>query len=206
MASTAPRLPASLDPLVAEAKRRARIRRLLLAAAAIAVAGAVGATFALRGSEKSRLAVVAAPTCRDAQLHLVSAGGGVAGGTAGALFSAVNVSHASCALRGWPALQLVLTGGRRITPPVRRDHLDANAPDGVAPVRRVELGPGDAATFGILDADSPRPGISCRPAKTLLVTPTPGGSSVSVPLGIGQYCGPRLIEVPFVAGRVNHED
>lgn len=129
----------------------------------------------------------------------------MAGGTAGALFSAVNVSDTSCALRGWPALQVVLRNGRRITPPVRRDHLGRTA-SGVVPVRRIELGPSNAATFGIWDADSPNPGISCSPAKTLLVTPTPGSNPVSVPLGIGQYCGPRLIEVPFVAGRVNHED
>jgi hypothetical protein len=204
MASSVPLLSASLDPLVAEAKRRARVRRLLLAATAIA--GAVGATVALRSSEQPRPAIAAAPICRDSQLHLVPAGGGVAGGTAEALFAAVNVSSSSCALRGWPALQVVLKDGRRITPPVRRDHLDVSAPNGVAPVRTIELRPGDAATFGILDADSPNPGISCTLAKILLVTPTTGGNAVSAPLGIGQYCGPRLIEVPFVAGRINHED
>jgi Protein of unknown function (DUF4232) len=181
------------------------MRRLLLAATAIAVAGVAGATFTLRNFEQSRSAIVAAPTCRSTQLRLVSAGGGVAGGTADALFSAVNVSDTNCALRGWPALQVVLRNGRRITPPVRRDHLGRTA-SGVVPVRTIELRPGDAATFGIWDADGPNPRASCSPAKTLLVTPTPGSNPVSVPLGIGQYCGPRLIEVPFVAGRANHED
>lgn len=207
MASSAPGLSASFDPLVAEAKRRARIRRLLLVAAALAAGGVAGATFALRSSERPRPAIVApAPTCRSSQLHFVPDGGGVAGGTAGEDFSAVNASQTSCALRGWPALQLVLTSGRRITPPVRPDHLDVNAPNGVAPVRRVKLRPGDAATFGILDADSPSPGTSCTRVATLRVTPAPGAKPVSIPFGIGQYCGPHLIEVPFVPGRIDHEN
>jgi hypothetical protein len=48
----ASRLPLSLDPLIREAKRRARQRRLLLAVVAILVAGAaVGASLALRSPE-----------------------------------------------------------------------------------------------------------------------------------------------------------
>lgn len=49
-----PRLPLALDPLIAEAKRRARHRRLLVIALLFAlVALAVGATFALRSSPSS---------------------------------------------------------------------------------------------------------------------------------------------------------
>src|SRR4051812_10104205 len=47
MTLRAPRLPFSLDPLMAEAKRRARRRRLLLALG-VAVGGAVAVTFALQ--------------------------------------------------------------------------------------------------------------------------------------------------------------
>ncbi|HKO26384.1 MAG TPA: hypothetical protein VJU80_02925 [Solirubrobacteraceae bacterium] len=47
----APRLPLSLDPLIAEAKRRMRRRRLLMAALVVALAGgAGGAGLALRGT------------------------------------------------------------------------------------------------------------------------------------------------------------
>jgi hypothetical protein len=46
-----PRLPFSLDPLMAEAKRRARRRRLLLALAG-AAAGAVAVTFALQSGAR----------------------------------------------------------------------------------------------------------------------------------------------------------
>jgi hypothetical protein len=50
MTTTAWRLSFELDPLIAEAKRRMRRRRLLGVAAAIAlVAGTAGAVFALRG-------------------------------------------------------------------------------------------------------------------------------------------------------------
>jgi hypothetical protein len=49
MTLRAPRLPLSIDPLIQEAQRRARQRRLLLVAVAALIAGgAVGAAFALR--------------------------------------------------------------------------------------------------------------------------------------------------------------
>jgi hypothetical protein len=51
MTAHVPRLPFPLDPLIAEAKRRMRRRRLLGAVLILALAGGVtGATFALRGS------------------------------------------------------------------------------------------------------------------------------------------------------------
>lgn len=50
MTARAPRLPLSLDPLIAEAKQRARRRRFLIAAVALLVVGAAGAAVALRGS------------------------------------------------------------------------------------------------------------------------------------------------------------
>jgi len=50
MTAQTPGLPFSLDPLMAEAKRRARQRRVLVGALAVALAvGATGATLALRG-------------------------------------------------------------------------------------------------------------------------------------------------------------
>jgi hypothetical protein len=48
------RLPLSLDPVIAEAKRRARQRRLLLSVVAVLIAGAaLGAAFAVRSSNGS---------------------------------------------------------------------------------------------------------------------------------------------------------
>src|SRR5262249_13224918 len=58
-----PRLPFSLDPLIAEARRRARQRRFLLALVAVLVAVAVGgAVFATR-SAASLVAGPPAPGC-----------------------------------------------------------------------------------------------------------------------------------------------
>src|SRR5947209_5873301 len=50
MTAHIPRLSFSLDPLMAEAKRRARQRRLLLAVVALFMGGALGAAFAMRPS------------------------------------------------------------------------------------------------------------------------------------------------------------
>jgi hypothetical protein len=48
MSAHNPALPFEADPLIAEAKRRARRRRILAVAGAVAVAAAVGASFGLR--------------------------------------------------------------------------------------------------------------------------------------------------------------
>jgi hypothetical protein len=59
MTLRAPRLPFSLDPLIAEAKRRARVRRVLIAAIALAlVGGAFGAADALTSSSPAQKAAV----------------------------------------------------------------------------------------------------------------------------------------------------
>jgi hypothetical protein len=50
MSAHAPALPYEVDPLIAEAKHRARRRRLLAVGLVVAVAAAVAATFALRSA------------------------------------------------------------------------------------------------------------------------------------------------------------
>lgn len=63
MTAHLPRLPFSLDPLIAEAKRRARQRRLLLAVMCVVVALAVGAAVFATGSTASLVAGPPAPGC-----------------------------------------------------------------------------------------------------------------------------------------------
>jgi hypothetical protein len=58
-----PRLPFSLDPLIAEAKRRARQRRFLLALVSVVVALAVGGTVFATRSAASLVAGPPAPGC-----------------------------------------------------------------------------------------------------------------------------------------------
>jgi Protein of unknown function (DUF4232) len=198
-----PRLPTSLDPLIAEAKRRARARRFLLAAVVLVVAGGAAATAAFRSSDRPQpTAIAVGPTCRRAQLRIVSAGGGVAGGTAMQDFALLNTSGETCTLRGWPTLRLVLGNGRLIHPAVRRDHYGAA---GTVPVRTISLPAGGAASFGIAGSDGTGTGLqTCKRVKTLLVTPTGVGNPLSRS-GINPYCAPyRLFEVPFVSGRVDH--
>jgi hypothetical protein len=198
-----PRLPASLDPLIAEAKRRARARRFLLIAAVLTVAGAATATAALRNTDRLQpTPLVVGPTCQSAQLRIVRAGGGVAAGTAAQDFALLNTSGQACSLRGWPTLGLVLANGRLIHPAVRLDHY---GPAGRVPVRTINLPPGGAATFGIAGSDGTGTGLqTCKKVKTLLVAPT----GVDRPLSqsrINPYCAPyRLFVVPFVSGRVDH--
>ncbi len=56
MSAHAPRLPWSLDPLIAEAKRRARRRRWLILSVLVVAVAAVAATLALRSASGSGLA------------------------------------------------------------------------------------------------------------------------------------------------------
>src|SRR5579875_2743941 len=62
MTSHAPRLPLSLDPLIAEAKRRARQRRALVAAALLVLALATGLALGLDSSGDGPNAALAAAT------------------------------------------------------------------------------------------------------------------------------------------------
>ena len=201
-----PRLPVELDPLIAEAKRRARARRFLVVAVALAAAGTAAATMALRSStsEFPRPVIAAGPACRSAQLNAVPGGGGSAGGTRSQDFALVNVSNVSCTLRGWPGLKLVLGTGQQVTPRVRHDRYGVTLS---VPVRQIGLRPGAAASFRVAGSDMPGPqGQSCLAVKSLLVSPPGTSKSLSVPYGIGSYCWPRVLYVaPFVSGRVDHQ-
>jgi hypothetical protein len=80
-----PRLPFSVDPLIAEARRRARQRRLVLALVALALAGgAVGTALALRGSGRTGPSVkLVAPVAKAAVQHIGSGPFVLSGGFAG---------------------------------------------------------------------------------------------------------------------------
>lgn len=197
-----PRLPMSVDPLIAEAKRRARTRRSLLAVLAVVAAGAAAATVALRGSERPRPAVVGAGACRLTQLDLIPGRMGVAAGTATRDFALVNASDTNCTLRGWPNLQLLLGNGRTVSPRTHRDHYGIGR---ALPVRTISLSPGGAASFRIAESDGTGTGLqTCRAVKAVLISmPGAGGSLIATKGAF--YCAPyTFFEVPFVAGRVDH--
>jgi Domain of unknown function (DUF4232) len=191
------RAPLPLDPLVAEAKRRAWRRRLLLAGIVL-VAGAVVGTLILRSSDRPRPVTAAAPACRAAQLHLAGGGGGAAGGTKMEDFNLTNVSLASCTLQGWPSVQLVLRSGRVITPRLRRFHYySSGVPNHPLDARAIRLSPSHAATFIAFNRDF---GDGCALVRTMLVTPPGSDRTLSVPNGIGIYCPPLEVS-PLVPGR-----
>jgi uncharacterized protein DUF4232 len=200
-----PRLSLSLDALIAEAKRRARVRRLLVAAGIVALGGVAAATISLRSSERQLPTVVAAPTCRSAQLTLLPGKGGVALGTYMSDLVLVNVSDATCTLRGWPGVQLVLGNGRTVAPRVRHDSL---VPKGKAAARTIQVRPGGAASFRIAESDGTGTGLqTCRTVRTVLIIPPGSGKPLSLTRGPVDYCAPYLLfEVPLVPGRVDRQD
>jgi uncharacterized protein DUF4232 len=192
----------ALDPLIAEAKRRARARRLLLIAMALVAGGVAAGTLALGGSDQGRPAIAAPDACRITQLDVVPGRLGVAAGTAMRDFALVNASEASCTLRGWPNLRLLLGNGRIVTPRVHRDHYDTGK---VLPVRAIDLRPGAAASFRVAESDGTGTGLeTCRAVTALLISLSGAGGRVSASNGVF-YCAPYvLFEVPLVAGRVNN--
>lgn len=194
------RLPLSLDPLIAEAKRRARARRLLLVVLAVVASGLAAATLALRGSERVRPLIIAPGACRITQLNVVPGPQGAAAGTASRAFALVNASEASCTLRGWPRLRLRLGNGSMVSPRVEHDHFQTNK---VLPVRTVKLAPGGLASFRVMESDGTGTWGSCR-AVTALVISLPGaGGRVDISKG-AFYCAPYILsELPLVAGRIN---
>ena len=202
MTAYVPRLRFSLDPLIAEAKRRARGRRLLLLALAVAAGGAAAATVALRSSDSPPRTAVAAEPCRISQMDLVPGRGGVAAGTYMRDFALVNASYTSCTLHGWPNLRLLLGNGRIVSPRVQRDHYGT---DKVLPARTIRVNSGGAASFRVAASDGTGTGMqTCRAVKALLISLPGAGGSVAVPHG-ASYCAPyTLFEVPLVAGRVDH--
>jgi hypothetical protein len=195
----APRLLLSLDPLIAEAKRRARKRRFLLVALVVVAGGIAAATLSLRGSER-QLVPTSGP-CRITQLNVVPGRQGVAAGTASRAFSLVNASEASCTLRGWPNLRLLLGNGGMVTPRIEHGHY------GIAtalPARTIDLAPGSRASFRIAESDGTGTGIeTCRAVEALVISLPGAGGRVNVSKAVF-YCAPyNLSETPLTAGEID---
>ena len=163
----------ALDPLIAEAKQRARRRRWLLAAAGLVAAGAVVATLAVRASERPTPVAVVPPTCRSGQMRLSAPAWGAAAGTLYEPVTLTNTSSATCAVAGWPAVRRFDAAGQAIPVEVSRWVYRL---DGAAPFSSVTLAPGKAATFEIFGGDwNPRLDRGCRTATAIAVQPRGGG-------------------------------
>jgi hypothetical protein len=187
-----PCMPVSLDPLIAEAKRRVRQRRLLLPVlgAVVAVGTAVGGTLAAYSSERPLPAVVAGPTCRTDQLHISLTAGGVAGGTAGQVLALRNTSSSACTLHGWPGFRFVMRDGRTIVPHPHDLIADAYRVSSPPPIPHVLLRPGGTVPLSVSEADGTGYRHPCQLTRTVLVVPPGARAPLSVRLELS-YCGPR---------------
>jgi hypothetical protein len=187
-----PRMPVTLDPLIAEAKRRARQRRLLLAVlgTVLAVGAAFGGTLAARSSERPLPAVAAGPTCRTDQLHVSLTAGGVAGGTASQVLTFRNTSDSACALHGWPSFRFVMRDGRTIVPRSHDLIADAYRVSSPPPIPHVLLQPGGTVPLSVSEADGTGYRYPCQLTRTVLVVPPGARAPLSLRLGLS-YCGPR---------------
>jgi hypothetical protein len=144
----------ALDPVIAEAKRRAR-RRYLVLAVIVAAAGAVTATLALKETAELRPIVAVPPRCLPAQLRSNKPRFDGAGtGHVVFTFTLTNVSSAGCSLQGWPALEVVLPDGRLVAA-TNVGHLFNGWPGAArrTRARAVALGPGGVASFHMVADD-----------------------------------------------------
>jgi Protein of unknown function (DUF4232) len=193
MTSHVPRVPLSLAPLIAEAKRRARQRRLLLLAAlaaVIAVGTVLAGTVAFRSSGRTGPAVTVAPACRTGQLHLSWHSDGVAAGTVREAFTFKNTSGDACSLRGWPSFKFVMHDGHTITPHPHDLIATAYRVSNPPPTPRLVLKPGEGAPLSVFEADGTGYQHQCALTRTVRVVP-PG---THVPLSVTAalfYCGQR---------------
>lgn len=197
MSAHVPLLPLELDPLIAEAKQRARRRRLIAATALLAVGLAVAGVLAFGAGRSSGGEVPwlstrpqlgpanppLAPACRASQLRakLFLQGGGF-GSLIGPL-TVTNIGSAPCALVGVPSLSLSGATSKWI---LRRGP-QQNEYDPLTPVQASlrAFAPGrSAATYltwsGWCGRGSSRKGGNPgQPPKAMVLSPS-GGGRISV--------------------------
>jgi hypothetical protein len=194
-------LSLELDPLIAEAKQRARRRRFLHLTCPLVVAAAPTAVFTLRSPGKPTLPVTAAPACRADQLSLAWRSGGVAGGTAGDGFVFANTSRAVCTLSGWPRFRLVIGDGRQLTTRPHDLLASGYSVKHPPPVPRVHLAPGGTVQWTLEAADGTGLAHTCPTAQKLLVVPPGGHKAIPVAATV-PFCGPRYFWT-FPIGRLH---
>lgn len=196
MSAHVPALPLEADPLIAEAKQRARRRRLIAAAALLAAGGVAGGVLALGGSGTASPGRIPwlparphlgpanpplAPACTAAQLRATLELQGAAGNLAGGI-SIVNRSSQPCSLVGRPKL-----GFAGATSKWRETRYRNPTPfDPLAPPRGSlrALPPGEAVSVGIWWSNwcgrgSSNGGDSGRPPAAVLLR-APGGGTVAL--------------------------
>ncbi|HZS30392.1 MAG TPA: DUF4232 domain-containing protein [Gaiellaceae bacterium] len=195
MTVSAPPPRDELELLIREARSRQRRRRIGVAAALAAAAGlGLGLNAVLGGGRASGTrpggAVAAqAPRCRSGQLRLAGGFGGAGAGNAWFDFAFTNVSATTCALKGWPTLELRFASGRVLTVRAHNRYIDAKG--AAVPVRRVLLRPDTAASFAMHVASAHNGGLPCPSSTAVAAVPPGGGAAVPARLA-------RVADVPAV--------
>lgn len=184
--------PVGLDPLIAEAKQRARRRRLLLlVAAGVLAASAAGIELAGSGSSGSSGAVPWRPTkpnigpahpplarpCTAAQLRASTSLGAVSGGMWSGEIGLVNRGSTACALVGRPQLSLAGRRAMKYGPNAGPPHplFDPLAPS-IGSLRALAPGRHVAVALWVSPAET---GACASNSETLPVVLTaPGGGNI----------------------------
>lgn len=196
MSAHVPALPLEADPLIAEAKQRARRRRLIAAAALLAAGGVAGGVLAFGGSGAASPGRIpwlpirphlgpanpplAAP-CTAAQLRATLQLQGATGNLAGGI-SIVNRSSQPCSLVGRPKL-----GFAGATSKWRQTRYRDPTPfDPLAPPRGTlrALPPGEAVSVGIWWSNwcgrSSSDGGDSGEGPTAMLLKAPGGGTIAI--------------------------
>jgi hypothetical protein len=196
MSAHAPALPLAADPLIAEAKQRARRRRLVALAALVAAGGVAGGVVAFGGSGSASpgripwlptrphvwsASVPLAPACTASQLRASLFLQGATQSLAGPI-SLVNRSSRPCSLLGRPRLSFANATSRwretRLSPAVGAPY------DPLAPPRRSlrALAPGEHVSVMLWWSNwcgsGARPGGRMSQSPSAIVLAAPGGGQV----------------------------
>jgi hypothetical protein len=175
--------PPDAEALIKEARRRQRLRWLsiLLAVLLLVIAGVVlsnhmmsstkRSTSPSSGSEGSGLR-----KCTAADLKLGDLGGAGAGGTGILTVRLVNISRASCSLKGWPTLAFVSPAGKVVATTV--SHTDEPGPAFLKPATiRLASGMTPTAGFVVESRDIPTVNATCQNVSAIRVA-LPGVAGV----------------------------
>jgi hypothetical protein len=164
---------------------------LVRASVALSLASAVVVAAASAGPS-------AFPYCSGTQLK---GHWGESSGAAGTIIVTAilkNTGAGTCAVRGYPALQLIAPSGRKQHTVVTRGGLEPLD----LPVKTVVLRPGRSATVRIAYSDVPHDNETrCPESRALLVTPPAAGGAVRIGNAPIAACGHgHLRESPLLAG------
>jgi hypothetical protein len=145
------------------------------------------------------------PPCGPSQMSVAATGTGAGLGHVGVLFTLRNTSSAACRLAGYPALQLLGSGGQPLPTTVVRAVGGAYLFPAVEP-RPVALPPGGVGSFDLQYSDNPvgaaasEPYATACPAATQVEVTMPNSRDhVVVPASMAP-CGGQVTVSPVVPG------